>query len=465
MTINFKQVAQASGITAFSNYTPAPTSRSYVLSPTTPVLVFDLGQGGSFPYVGLVNGSSAQLLYSSTAGLDNSNPSPLWFLNAILVGGAGSTSSGLAPWYGAYNISSNSFNYAINIQPLSGSPQSLQDVTLDFQNQVAYLFYRSSNVSNAIIYAISFSNLAGLVSNLQFPSSYSVAYFTAPNAPSVFSVEGGVLVYYNQTFYINTYDGSGNYYVFVVQYSSLTWSSTFPSSVQAVGSLYQYMTGGTTDVPNGEMFLNYIVSGSTITAELLIYAVTNYNSSNYYYGTVAIYSFNLSNNTATQLYSSTSANAKGTAVNMGGIIVFAQIVSGSSGAWNTAVGVFDRNLNIYEISQTFNSVQDTFVSQGGYAVVVSGSTSSLTFTVYQILLDTTPTIQNLSYNGGTLTGTVVDQTSGNPLANITVFLIQLASEGDDWAGGAVIASTTTNTSGGFSFSISQTGYYAVYAVP
>ena len=465
MTVTLKQIAQVSGITAFSNFTISNSGRCYVFNPATPIIIYELGQGSTYPLVGLINGSNAQLISSGLAGLDNSNPSPIWFVNAILTGGAVSTSAGLVPLYVVYNSSNNSINYTNNIQPSSGSPQSFQDIVLDFQNQVAYLFYHSNTFSNAIIYAISFSNLSTLISSLQFPSTYTVAYITATNAPSGFSINGSALVYYNQVFYMNAIDGSGNLYIWVVSYSSISWSSTFPSAPQAVGTLYAFGVGGLPPVVWGEIFLNYIVSGSSLQSEILIYAVANFNSTNRYFQSIAIYSFNLSNNTATLLYSLNNANAKATAINMGGIIVFAQLISGSMGAWTATVGTYDRNLNVYQSSQPFANVQDLSVSQGGYAIVVSGSSSSPTFTIYQILVDTTPAIQNLTYSGGTLTGTVVDSTSGQPLANVTVFLIQLSSEGDNWASGSVIATTTTNTSGGFSFNISQTGYYAVYAVP
>jgi len=477
MTLTLKQVSQVSSITAFSNFVNSGTGRALVLSPSTPALIFDYGESNTYPYVGVIIGTTTQeTLYagSGVEGIYAYNVPTLWFLNAVLGGGAtcsnstcntSSNPSNCVPFYIVYNTSSGSFNYNCNNQPTSGNPISLNDVSLDFQHQVAYLYYLASPFQYAIIYAISFSNLTSLVSNLSFPTTYSVAYFTATSAPSGFSVLGSYMVYFNSTFYFNVYDGSGNYYIWVVPYSSLTWTSTFPSTAQSVGTLYLFWASGNTQIPIGNIFLNYIVSGSTITAEILIYAVSGWNSTNRYFTTVAIYSFNLSNNTATQLYSSSGANAPGTSINLGGIIAFAQFVTGSPGAWTMAVGVFDRNLLVYQQSQPFSSVLDLKVAPPGYAIVFSGSTSSMTVTLYQILLDTTPAIQNLTYSAGTLTGTVVDQTSGNPLPNVTVFLIQLSSEGDNWANGTVIASTTTNTNGQFSFNISQTGYYAVYAVP
>jgi len=84
--------------------------------------------------------------------------------------------------------------------------------------------------------------------------------------------------------------------------------------------------------------------------------------------------------------------------------------------------------------------------------------------VYQILVDTTPIIQNLTFSNGTLSGTLVNANGGGALANVTVYLYQLSTEGDDYSSGTQIASTTTNSNGQFSFSISQPGYYAVKVI-
>jgi len=472
MTISFKQTAQVTGVTAFQNITNTGRGDAYVFNPSLPAIIFEYYSGSTLN-VGVVIGTSTQnnvssILNVSSPGLYASSLPQLWFLNAILVGGSAQSSSDWYPFYCVYNLSNNNFNCAYNIQPSLPSPTEFYDLALDFNNQVAYLYIGNANTGQAYIFSISFSNLSTLIGNLQFPSSYQVAFIQPASPPSSFNVHGGRFLYYNGTFYFNGHDGSYNVYIWSVPYSSISWSSSVPSSAQSAGSLYKVWTGnGTIEFPFGNLFLNYIVSGSSLTAEILIYAVANFTSSNYY-TSMAIISFNPNNNNATVLYSLTSANVPGTAVNMGGIIVFAQFVSGSSGAWNIAVSAYDRNLGVYQQSSVFSNVLDLKVAQPGYAIVLnSGSSSSGTVnvTVYQILVDTTPIIQNLTYNNGSLSGTVVDQTSGNPLANITVFLIQLASEGDDWASGTVIASTTTNTSGGFSFNITQAGYYAVYAVP
>ena len=477
MTVTLKQISQLTGITAFSNFVNSGRGDAIVLSPTTPALVFDYGESNTYPYVGVIIGTTTQQqIYSGqgVAGLYANNVPPIWFLNAFLSGGStcqntqcntSANPANCVPFYIYYNITNVSFNYNCNIQPTVGNPVSLNDISIDFQRQVVYLFYLASPFSYAIVYAISFNNLSTLIINQSFPTSYTVAYVTPPNAPGGLSFISSSMIYYNNTFYFNVYDGSGNYYIYVVPYSSITWSSTLPSSPQSIGALYLFWASGNVTIPIGSIFLNYIGYGSTLNAEILIYAVTGWNSTNRYYTSIAIFSFNLANNSATLLYSLTNANAPGRAINMGGVIAFAQFISGSPGAFTVAVGVYDRNLNTYQQSPSISNVLDLKVAQPGFAIIFTGSPSNMTVTVYQILLDITPTVTNLSYSTGVLSGTIIDQTSGLPLASVTVYLIQLASEGDNWANGTIVAITTTDSNGNFSFAINQAGYYAVYAVP
>ncbi len=107
----------------------------------------------------------------------------------------------------------------------------------------------------------------------------------------------------------------------------------------------------------------------------------------------------------------------------------------------------------------------------GYAVIASQalSSSSVTWTVYQILLDHTYVFQNVSItiSGSTVTatGTLYDQTASSAVASATVWLVAVGSLSDQYSDDVVfITSGTTNSNGQFSISGSTQSGYSYYGV-
>jgi len=466
MTITLSQVSQLSGITAISSFSINETGRAVVLNPTQPALIFDYAPGGSGITVAVVLGSSniTASLYSDSNLLVVNQP-PLWFANAILTGGGVCAQSGCmqngssacGPWFAVYNTSSGSYNENCTALPSNSITTQFLDVTIDFANQYVYLWFSSSSTPAGVIVRIPLSSVSTLVNNLQVPSGYQVAFIQPSSPPSGFTVYKNQLVLYNGNFYIQGLDSSGNWYIWVVPYSSITWNSSFPSSAQSVGSTYAVYTGGSADM--GSIFLNYYIYNGSLVTEILCYIPTNFNSSGKYYANVYIYSFNPSTNSATQLFSLQNANVKLVAINIYGVIAFVQ--NPSSGTFT--VSTYDRKTNTYQQSSQISAL-DVKLAEPYYAVVFSGSASSLTITIYQILLDVMPAFKNVTLSGSTLTGQVVNLNGGSPLAGITVYLYQLSSQNDDASSGTQVASTTTDSNGNFSFTISSSGYYALKVI-
>jgi len=472
MTITLSQVKQITGVTAFSNFSVVYTNRAVIFNPSLPAFVFDYIVGSfSSIQVGLVVGSTQQQLYSSASGGSNqtANEVPvLFFSQYILAGGgvcgySGCMQNGLdecGPWFISYNLANNTYTQNCSAEPSNSLTTHLLDVIVDYANQYVYLYHSSSTRGAGVLFAIPFSALSSFLANLQPPSSYKVAWiYPANNVPSGWAIYPGNVVYYNSTFYIVGFDSSGNYYIWVVPYSSINWTTNgFPSSTQSVGTVYQIYNGGGAGA--GNIFLNYYVSSGSIVTEILAYVPAGWNSSNITYNNVYIYSFNPSNNTATQLYSLSNANAFMRSINMGGIIIFVQ--KPQSGTFY--ISAYDRKTNSYEQSQAISGVLGVLTAEPYYAIVFSGTASSMTITIYQILLDVTPAFVNVSYQNGTLSGQVVNLNGNKALANVTVYLFSLATQGDDYSSGSQVSSTTTDSNGNFSFNISQAGSYVLKVI-
>jgi len=464
MTVTLSQIKQITGVTAFSNFNHSTIGRSVVFNPTLPAFVFDYNVSTGNIYVGLVVGSTQQTLYSGSTGGSNvlaiAIPT-IFFAGYVVTGGNVCGQSGClqngsdacGPWFLSYNVQNNTYSQNCTAEPSNSITVGLQDVIIDYINQYVYLFHNGTPDPSIVLFAVPFSVVSTFLANLQPPSSYKIAYITPTSPPSGMTFYKARGVLYNNTFYIPG-SASGNIYMWVVPYSSITWNSSYPSSAQSLGSLYQVYSGGNAD--ESVLYLNYYISSGSIVTEILLY-VSGGTTSTGFAQSIYIYSFNLSTNTATQLFSLSNANATWVAINLFGVLIFGQNVS--SGTF--VISAYDRKTNSYEQSSQITGALAIYVSEPYYAIVFSGSASSLTITIYQVLLDVVPAFQNVTYQNGTLSGTLVNLNGNTPLSNVTVYLFTLATQGDDASSGSQVTSTTTNSNGQFSFSVSQAGYYAL----
>jgi len=463
MPITLQQVGQISGITAFSSQSPQGEFVAVVFNPTMPALLFQY----NYSYPAIVIGSQTQELlwsqYSSQqfyfATITAYEVPTLWFASAVLTGGLIS-SNGICEnvnysWYAVYNQQNNSFNYSCSVIPANKNLGALMDIAIDYANQYVYLLHSASVNLGAVIFAIPFNQLSQLINSLTFPSEW---YVTAI-IPQGLSQEAGYIignmVYYNETFYIAIIISQLNQpyqlYEWVVSLNSITWNNSYPSAGSAVGTLYQVYNPGNTsaEIQYGISFLVYVNQQGNINPEIMLYFQ--------YSGTLYIYQFDPNALTSTNLFQLANANASSFAINFGGNVTFIQ--SPSQGVYT--VSMFNPNNLAYEQSNQITNVLGVGLAHGGYLVTLSGSQSSLTITIYQILVDTTIVIQNLQYNNGVLSGTVINLNGNTPLAGVTVYLYQLQSEGDNYIVGQQVATTTTDSNGNFSFQITQVGYYGI----
>ena len=464
MTVTLQQLGQVTGVTSIPFYIPDIYGIAVVLNPSLPALIFQYFPQNSSYHTGLIIGTQTQtqLYATSTSQITRiyayQIPTQL-MQNYILTGGYVSGVSGCqSGWYLVYNPSNNNYKTNCNLLP-SGYPNSqLFDVVIDYQNKAVYLMHMSLGSASVLIISIPYNDFASFLSNLALPSNYQVGYVQG----NISNASSGIfsnVVYYNQTFYIGGQFG-GVAYIWTFALSSVSFSSSPPSSPSTVGNVYTIYQNSNVGANNINIFLNVYNDNGTITYEILAYVQTA--NSPY------IYSFNLSTNTATLLYQSPGTIASLTAgFNLYGIIIFAYNINGDT----FAVGVYDRKTNSFEASSSISNLLALYMATPNYAVAISGSdpyyggsSYNINITIYRVLVDVTPQIQNLTFSNNTISGQVINLTDNQPLSGITVYLILLQGQGDSYVTGQIVTSTTTDANGNFSFSITQSGYYAVEVI-
>ena len=430
--------------------------------------MFDYNTGSPGPIqVGVVYGKEQKQLYVSATGGSNvtANLVPKIFFNkTILVGGGvcgypsclNNPTDSCGPWFLSYNLQSNTYNLNCSAEPNNGITTHLLDVVLDYVNQNLYLYHSSAKPGAGVLFSVPFSELSSFLENLQPPKNYKVAWiYPSQNVPNGFSNYPGNVVLYKNKLYIVGEDSSENYYIWVVPYNQIEWSSSYPSSPQTIGSVYQIYNGGGAGI--GSIFLNYYLENNSIVPKIIAYIPANFNQGNITYNNVYIYSIDPSTMEATLLYSLQNASAFMRAINLGGIILFVRKLSSNS----YVISAYDTKTNTYEQSQELTNLLGLILAKPNYAIAFSGSPSDMTITIYEILVDVMPKFENVVYQNGILSGKLINARYNVPIGNTPVYLFTLESQGDNYSSGELVASTTTDNYGNFSFNIPNKGYYDV----
>jgi len=463
-----KQVNQITGVNAFNNFSVVYTNRAIVFNPNLPAFVFDynLGNPGQIQ-VGLVIGKTQQQLYVGATGGSNvtANLVPTIFSNKSVITGGNVCGYGsclengsdeCGPWFISYNLNENTYKQNCSAEPNNGITTAFLDAVIDYVNQYLYLYHSSPYVGSGVLFAVPFSQLQSFLANLQPPNSYKIAWiYPANNVPGGWNIYPGNLVLYKNKFYIVGEDSSGNYYIWVVPYSQIKWDSSYPSSPQNVGALYQIYTGGSASI--GSIFLNYYLKNGSITPEILAYIPSSFNQNNITYNNVYVYSIDPLTMNTTQLYTLQNANAFMRAINIGGVIMFIRKMSSNS----YVISAYDRKSNIYEQSEELTDLLGLLLAKPNYAIAFSGSPNDMTITLYEIMLDVMPKFNNVVYQNGVLSGELINSTYNVLMANAPVYLFTLESQGDGYSSGELVTSMTTDDNGNFSFNIPNKGYYDI----
>ena len=513
MTIQFKQVAQVSGISNLGTIEEYYCGYSFgfavVINTTLPAVVFSYENDG-YPAVGILIGNSAQYyggdVSGETATIASYHTPIIFFQNNVLIlaiyGSSGYswdyTSSAIV-----YDIQSNTSNFTEYLLPQSLSSSYVfrgwLDAYLDFQNQNLYLLGINYNEFIVLLFAIPFSELPTLLNTLQLPTTFKEASLMPPNGENLlsydqtyppFCAEGGydiapTMIYYNEQFYLFFQSGDEDIYAWTFSLSEITWATTLPTATSSTigGSTYYYVPSNlqtignvTNIIPSSEfpdiyiyyfnVSFNYYISNGSIYPEILV-PVVLWNYTNSVGWSYVILSVNpstlnvtiIANLIYTQISSSTDVYPVAPTYITGGLVI-AEAYAYSSYYY---IFVYDRNTGDTALFSPPSGIIFAVPAGGGYIIAVTGSYTNATITIYQVVADAVPVIANLQYSDNTITGTVEDLVNNTPVAGATVALFQLISQGGYEFSGTLVDTITTDSNGNFSFLVTQQGYYAIRA--
>jgi len=524
MTIQLIQTAQIQNVSSLGCITYNSCGYSYayhiVINPTLPAIVFSYSidyQGIDYNAIGIIIGNNAQYIANpsetiSATIIATHNPI-LFFENAVLILASYVTNSNDADYWAydtpalVYYLQNNTFNFTITLLPTelayNGLVYGWSDSAVDYQNQYLYLLTLNPNGFIVLLFAIPFSELQTLLTQLQLPQNFLEASLMIPNGcyliytsdlyPALCAYGGmdsnPIMIYYDGEFYLFFQSGGEDIYMWTFSLDQITWSNTLPSSttqticgasysyvpsnLQTVGNVVDIMTEAgytSTYIYGFTASFNYYMSNGSINPEILVPVVLwNYNNPEGW--TLAVISVNPSTLNVTAI-----ANIPYNGVNpslsvypylpiyiAGGLLISTAYVSSSSSSSYWYVFVYDRNTGDMAVFPPPNNVILVVPAEGGYVISVTGSCSSATITVYQVVTDAVPVITNLEFVNNTISGTAIDLVSNTPVTNVTVALFELISQGGYNFSGEIIATITTDSNGDFSFQISQPGYYAIRA--
>nr|MCL7344645.1 hypothetical protein [Candidatus Aramenus sulfurataquae] len=473
--VSLKQVTSVTVTSPWSSYNSSSgqTGRGSVVNPSYPIFIFDY-QSTAIS-VGYVVGSNAGT-YQNQADANYLTVPGLYFsvfgYNYWIGGGGECSVSGCmnnginacGPWWAIVDLSSNTLNtYCIGITPNNPVSSHLQNILADLVNQNILFIQNTTSSSYLLIWIIPVSQISSMLSNTA-PSNMKWAYIQ--------SSEGT-----NQTVYTQTgtiYSGNLVYpawvsttlYIWVTPLSSIYNNATSgtPSSSSSpvtVGTLYQIASLSNTTTALATVI--GVPSSSGVTVYVSVEAPTGSSG-------IAVYNispsnWSVSNSSTFSLPATILTFVKAT---WNGVFLY----PGWSGS-NVYVMVVDPKTMSMEYTPTPGAY--IMIGAEGYAVVASQAlnSSSVTWTVYQILLDHTYVFQNVSItiSGSTITatGTLYDLTTNSAVGSVTVWLVAVGSLSDQYSDDVVfITSGTTNSNGQFSISGSiQTGYtyYGVLYTP
>jgi len=481
MSLTLKQVATTTVTSPFSDYSVVTSGYENsgdlnVINPTYPIFLFDYYTGQID--VGYVIGNTASRPY---AGCDiNLTVVPDIYLQVVgqnyaITGGGGCScppiqsngSSGCGAWTAFVNLSNNTVTTyptsSDQLFPVTSFIGHFHSLVVDLTNSVLLLSFVNAQLSPAyggLFYAIPLSDLQSLLSGT-FPTTATWALLNMSNTS--YQIYKTNMVLYNGQIYIPVLEPNGS--------SGALWQFNESSILNSGNTGTPPSSASPTTT--GTVINILTTTGTTIItkATLIYYNNSYYIAVGYTSSTPSVYvgMYNTNTGSVQNTYSFTNLN-----IDPFQMAVFSGIflVSGSN---NTTGYIYAIDPKTGGILSASLSTPFVAVSSSGYAVASNTqlNSSSVTFTIYQVLLTQTPKFQNvtITVSGSTVSasGTLIDQTSGNAISGATVYLVGVRSYEDNYSNDVVIInSTTTSSTGSFSVSGStQNGisYYGVKYVP
>ncbi len=468
---SLKQVTSVTVTSPWSDFDSSGGSigRGAVVNPSYPIFFFDYYTGQVA--VGYVVGSTGYTLqnqadanyfvtpgfYFSVFGYNN------WIGGGGICAVSGCMENGTSecgPWWAIADLASSTLNtYCVGMIPNNPVAGHFQDIMADLVNGNILIITMDTTLSNNIVWIAPISQVSSLLSNTA-PSSLKWVYIQSSQGSNNYVYRQGATMYSG-----NVVEASfvGNtLYVWVIPLSTLysnasTGTPSSSSSPITAGTLYQVasLSSQTTAIPT----VIGIPGSSGITVYVSVEVVISDSSAGVY--NLSPSNWSVSNSNTFTLPATGNTFTK-TAWN--GVF----IVPAYSGSTLYVVA-----LDPKKMSMDYATTTGAYIIAGaeGYVAVASQepNSSSVTWTVYQVLLDHTYVFQNVSITVSgtsiTATGTLYDETAGSAVSGATVYLVAVSSLSDQYSDDVqFINSGSTNSNGQFSITGTTVSGYSYYGV-
>ncbi|AFV51240.1 hypothetical protein D878_gp13 [Sulfolobales Mexican rudivirus 1] len=481
--VTLQQVSSVTVTSPWSDYNEMPNQIQYgsIVNPFYPVFIFSYVNTSNCGLwvVGYVSGDNAGVFFNHACGWVN--VSGMFYFDAFgypyamgggYMSGVSSCANNGAVWWTFVNQKTGSVNaYCTGLIPNNDVSMDFISAVADLNQQNILLLSLDISVMAFLIWIIPVSEISTLLNNSS-PPSIKFAVVKTTDVPNQYMQQFFPVIYDGNLIIGSTYDYVA--YLAVMPLSeiyvnAMTGIPTTNTPATYVGTQYTYSEYEFVTWPIITTIAIPSSGGLSIYVSLMLGAknyllyIANLSPSNW--SVVSSFTFYL-----TDVASSICTAPVGSTWNG----VFILMFNGPSSSCNTLyVVVADPKSSNYEYTY-INMTQNTDIAILGYEgyLVVSQqplSDSTVTFVVYQILLDHTYVFQNVavSTTSSTITfsGVLYDETAGAPVANATVWLVAVRSYVKQYSNDVVpLASTTTDSAGHFTVSAPMQSGYNAYGV-
>jgi len=472
--VTLKQVTTTTTSSAWSSFNSAngATGRGSVPNPSYPIFFFDYQT--TQIAVGYVVGTNGYAYESQADANYLVVPSlPLTFLglNYVLGGGGecgpanscmGNGADVCGPWWYVLNTSNNTVTTPCNLIPSNPQTEHLDSILADLINQNLLMTLGQNEIYNMFIFIIPFASLSSFVSGT-YPSTATWYYAQCPNTTNGRFYTNSPTIY-NGNLWVplanESFAGEWVIPLSTVYSGATTGAPSSSSSPISIGTVYTVST--TMSGANTSIATVIAISSSSGLTFYIAHMVTQNNAN------IFVATLNPSDGSVVNTGTFTVVNSGSTVNDVKGTFngVFLYPAQSGSTAYLYAI-----DPKIMTIESTSVTGYFAFVGSEGYFVVAttSLSSSSVSWTVYQVLLDNTYIFQNTSItiSGTTVTatGTLYNETTSSAVSGATVYLVGVNSLDDNYSNDVdVITSGTTNSNGQFNISGTYSSSYKYYGV-
>ncbi len=462
-------------------YSTAPFGLGAIINPTYPIFIFQYQT--EYTGVGYVVGTNAVALFDQNDTNYDTVPGiyfNLFGLNYWMGGGGTygpssclSNQAGVyGPWWAIANLNTNALDvYCAGLIPNNPFGSNILQILADLVNQNILIIEMADNFAYIIVWTIPISEISTMLKNTT-PPSITWTYIQSTLGSNLKTFEMGATIYdYNLIQVGMIYN---TLYLWVIPLSVIYGYA----KTGTISSSESPITAGTVYTPSSSSISSSTSTEPTGTALPIVIAVPSTNGITTYISVAISYS----NGTIT-VYNFSPINW--TVVNSNTFSNFPTVIGYEKGTWNSvflfpAVGNTESGLHafLYVIDPKTMTLETTstpggFIAIGseGYAVVASEalSNTTVTFTVYQILLNHTYTFQNVTTKttatSAIITGTLYDETTNSPVSNATVWFVAVRSYSDKFSDDVIlITSGVTNDNGEFTITGPTLPGYSYYGV-